>query len=1242
MRNICCIKICGLVFVLLMLGGTLNAQNKNYEYSGDLQNAYYSEGIKYYLQHKYLLAEKNLSIWYNDNSWTKNVKGLSALADSYWINRRYKNAYEVYQRLKSILHTSELSSSLHVVKRLSDLDAMRGKYTTAAQVLSNIDTFKNKRDGFLLSALYLRDSINWIVGPLDGNSGSAERMPYIYNNKLIITTDSYSAKRDNVNFRADANFSKLGYLKKDAANPANEVDFNQKKGSLDNFVYVPSEKIKQLAILHENSDAPLINKSFLSKKSKSSGKMQPGSVEIDPKFLFNIGNISIQGSGNNNSLPVAYFVGNNNDKTSIKSYNKSDSSVIPVSLYAGDYVYDVYKGNIDESNGMSIKNVRKMSITGFYGILLSASVSSDGKVIVFSGKDNANADNYDLYYAIRLNEDAWINVTRFASNINTAGDEVFPQIQNDGTLFFSSDGLAGLGALDIYYVPAFYRNGQINPDLSSLTPQHFGYPINSAFDDYGVFVSKEPIDKDYQALDSLEGYFTTNRTGYDRIYYFKHKNNFLTYSGKVYGKTPGGGFELLPAATVTSYRINNNDSIFVAQTVTDSIGNYSFPLSPNYDYTVKGEKEGYNPSLVAFKPSNTKIKTIDNIYLDKPNLNKDSSNKKEQPKDSLNKKQPLNDNSLSNDKQQLPNKNKPLDNLPGSKEGIPKDQANAKQPLSNNNLLNNKQQLLNQNKPLDNLSNNKEEASKDQANTKQLLNDNSTKGQKQPLKNLSENDEENQIPDDIKRFINGDEKYVKSWVIHHQFDKVSIVEEDEKVFDSIAAFVKLRNAIVIKVYSTADCYGSFEHNDKLANDRSIFVKADLESHGVDRIVQIVGVGKGERVIPCPTVRDSANIARQLVNRYTRIFVVLNNDKYNVAPQQNIKPSGVNERRNESMVSNKPAQNQNLSNKKQPAEKPVNKELMNKAVETTMPEDLKHYVKSNERFVISWMVHHEFDKTDIIEEDEDILDSIVVYYKQHPNAALRIYSTADCYGSDEHNDRLAKQRSIFVKGKLESLGLDRIVEVVGVGNGERMIGCPAVRDSVNIARQVYNRYTKIFLVIDSKQYDILPKPNVNIKSARIEPKNIDNDISLNKRSKNSSAKADIASIPDDLKRYVKKSEKFMQSWTIHHEFDNTAIAGEDMYAIRSIAEYVKLHPNAIFRIYSTADCYGSDDHNSKLAKERSIFVKNILVSYGVDKILEVVGIANGERVLGCPNVRDSEHIARQIANRYTKIFAVINR
>ena len=71
MRNICCIKICGLVFVLLMLGGTLNAQNKNYEYSSDLQNTYYSEGIKYYLQHKKQISDYKKQ-WYRAKKLKKN------------------------------------------------------------------------------------------------------------------------------------------------------------------------------------------------------------------------------------------------------------------------------------------------------------------------------------------------------------------------------------------------------------------------------------------------------------------------------------------------------------------------------------------------------------------------------------------------------------------------------------------------------------------------------------------------------------------------------------------------------------------------------------------------------------------------------------------------------------------------------------------------------------------------------------------------------------------------------------------------------------------------------------------------------------------------------------------------------------------------------------------------------------------------------------------------------------------
>ena len=35
--------------------------------------------------------------------------------------------------------------------------------------------------------------------------------------------------------------------------------------------------------------------------------------------------------------------------------------------------------------------------------------------------------------------------------INTEGREMFPYVHEDGTLFFSTDGRAGLGGLDLYF-----------------------------------------------------------------------------------------------------------------------------------------------------------------------------------------------------------------------------------------------------------------------------------------------------------------------------------------------------------------------------------------------------------------------------------------------------------------------------------------------------------------------------------------------------------------------------------------------------------------------------------------------------------------------------------------------------------------------------------------------------------------------------------------------------------------------
>ncbi|MBK6986068.1 MAG: PD40 domain-containing protein [Bacteroidetes bacterium] len=56
----------------------------------------------------------------------------------------------------------------------------------------------------------------------------------------------------------------------------------------------------------------------------------------------------------------------------------------------------------------------------------------------------------DKIFGCVKNGDSWDKPVNLGFDINTSGDEVFPSIRKDGTLYFSSNGLPGFGDLDIF------------------------------------------------------------------------------------------------------------------------------------------------------------------------------------------------------------------------------------------------------------------------------------------------------------------------------------------------------------------------------------------------------------------------------------------------------------------------------------------------------------------------------------------------------------------------------------------------------------------------------------------------------------------------------------------------------------------------------------------------------------------------------------------------------------------------
>ncbi|WP_337042862.1 OmpA family protein [Emticicia sp. 17c] len=130
--------------------------------------------------------------------------------------------------------------------------------------------------------------------------------------------------------------------------------------------------------------------------------------------------------------------------------------------------------------------------------------SRDGKTIYFASNRPGGLGGIDLY---RVNMDAsgrFGNPVNLGKEINTAGDEMFPYVSEDGKLYFASDGHPGLGKLDLFVA---IRSG------GKITVENMGAPYNSNMDDFGLVMSKKG-----------DIFFSSNRaggSGDDDIYYYE-------------------------------------------------------------------------------------------------------------------------------------------------------------------------------------------------------------------------------------------------------------------------------------------------------------------------------------------------------------------------------------------------------------------------------------------------------------------------------------------------------------------------------------------------------------------------------------------------------------------------------------------------------------------------------------------------------------------------------------------------
>lgn len=188
-----------------------------------------------------------------------------------------------------------------------------------------------------------------------------------------------------------------------------------------------------------------------------------------------------------------YYTRNNEEKGKIKGRDES-----------GVRNLKIYVANV--SSEWNFENETVLPFCSKDYSVGHPTVSKDGKVLYFSSDMPGSIGGADIW-KVTINEDgSYGTPINLGKGINTEGDEMFPWLNFEGTLFFSSNGLLGYGGLDVFAV--------IIGEQGTSKPINIGKPINSRFDDFAFVMNNG----------SQKGFFSSNRTGgkgEDDIYFFK-------------------------------------------------------------------------------------------------------------------------------------------------------------------------------------------------------------------------------------------------------------------------------------------------------------------------------------------------------------------------------------------------------------------------------------------------------------------------------------------------------------------------------------------------------------------------------------------------------------------------------------------------------------------------------------------------------------------------------------------------
>ncbi|MBK7240137.1 MAG: carboxypeptidase regulatory-like domain-containing protein [Flavobacteriales bacterium] len=273
------------------------------------------------------------------------------------------------------------------------------------------------------------------------------------------------------------------------------------------------------------------------------------------------------------------------DNVHYGSVGKSDDGY----LNLGIYFVDVVTGEFGQQEWDALIPFDHNDKNANYG---HPCVSPDGAQIFFVSDRPGGQGGTDIWVS-QNQGDQWGAPVNMGPLVNTAGNEMYPFLTGDSTLFFASTGQPGLGGLDIF-------STRLTP-AGPLRLRNLGYPINTRYNDHSLIL-----------INDTAGFFASDRPGgegSDDIYGCTVRPETMIIAGIAIDKDsrePIDGADLVLKNT-------NGDTVVIREIELEDGGKFRIKADYLEQYILSVSRNGYLPVDL---PINTTTDDIANLIVE--------------------------------------------------------------------------------------------------------------------------------------------------------------------------------------------------------------------------------------------------------------------------------------------------------------------------------------------------------------------------------------------------------------------------------------------------------------------------------------------------------------------------------------------------------------------------------------------------------------------------------------------------